>query len=292
MILEEIIKELPNPEFKLTKKKEPQSKNPNLPSLFFSCLICGAKNSGKTYAMTSLLKLFENNPIYDINGEELEQRIILFSPTARNESNIVFKNLKYLKDEDIYEEYNDEILEDILSEIKGHIEEVSRYEKYLKILEKFKKTKEKLSIEEYWKLYNNKLMPIEKKKHIVTHFLFDDLIGNKQAFKKSRDSGLVNFLLKHRHLYTNIFITTQYINAIAPVIKNNIDIFCLFKYANIKDVITKFYPLVSGVLLETDFELLYKHSSQERFGFLSINTKGGLVIRKNWNINLEIEKKN
>lgn len=163
MILEEIIRELPNPEFKLTKKKEPQSINPNLPSLFFSCLICGTKNSGKSYAMTSLLKLFEKNPIYDINGEELEQRIILFSPTARNESNIVFKNLKYLKDEDIYEEYNDEILEDILSEIKGHIEEVNRYENYLKILEKFKKTKEKLSMEEYWELYNNNLFQIKKK---------------------------------------------------------------------------------------------------------------------------------
>ena len=59
------------------------------------------------------------------------------------------------------------------------------------------------------------------------------LIQNKEAFKKSRDGGLVKFLLKHRHLYTNIFITTQYINAITPVIKNNIDIFCLFNYANI-----------------------------------------------------------
>lgn len=290
MILEEIIKELPTPEFKITKKKEPQSKNPNLPSLFFSCLIVGAKNSGKSYAMTSLLKLFETNPIYDIYGEELEQRIILFSPTARNESNIVFKNLKYLKDEDIYEEYNDEILENILNEIKIHIDEVNRYEKYVKLLQKFKKTKEQLSVIEYWELYNNKLLIPEKKKHIVTHFLFDDLIGNSKVFNKSRSSGLVKFLLKHRHLYTNIFITTQYINAIPPVIKNNIDVFCLFKYANIKDVINKFYPVVSGLLLENEFEELYKHATQERFGFLSINTKGGLLLRKGWNVNLEIKK--
>ena len=35
MIIEEYINNLPTPEFKITKSKEPQSKNPNLPSLFF-----------------------------------------------------------------------------------------------------------------------------------------------------------------------------------------------------------------------------------------------------------------
>ena len=94
MIIEEQINNLPTPYFKINKTNEPQSKNSNLPPLFFSCLIVGSKNSGKSYAMTSLLKMFEENPIYDIRGRELEQRIILFSPTALNESNIVFKNLK------------------------------------------------------------------------------------------------------------------------------------------------------------------------------------------------------
>lgn len=287
MIVEEHIQNLPNPIFKIKKKNEPQSKNQNLPSLFFSCLIVGAKNSGKSYAMTSLLTLFEKNPIYDNYGNELEQRIILFSPTALNESNSVFRNLKNLKEEDIYLEYSDDILEEILKDIKDHIDKVNEYEKIKKVLDKYKNTKEKLTDDEYWIIYNHQnVFPIEEKKHIITHICFDDLIGDKEAFKKSRDSGLVKFLLKHRHLYTNIFITTQYINAIAPVIKNNIDLFCLFKFANFKDVITKFYPVVSGVLLENEFEELYKHSTQERFGFLSINTKGGLIIRKNWNINL------
>lgn len=288
MIEEIILDDLPTPKFKIIKKNEPQSKNPNMPSLFFSCLIVGAKNSGKSYAMTSLLKMFETNPIYDSNGNILEQRIILFSPTAKNESNIVFKNLKYLNEDDIYLDYTDELLEDILTEIKMHVDEVNKYENYLKVLNKYNKTKEDLTEDEYWLLYNNNFMPIQKKNHIITHICFDDLIGNKQTFNKARDSGLVKFLLKHRHLYTNIFITTQYINSIQPVIKNNIDIFCLFKYANIKDVINKFYPVVSGVLLEEQFEELYKHSTQERFDFLTINTKGSLTLRKNWNVNLKI----
>ena len=292
MITEEPISNLPTPYFKINKTNEPQSRNPNLPPLFFSCLIVGSKNSGKSYAMTSLLKMFEENPIYDIYGNKLEQRIILFSPTALNESNIVFKNLKNLSTDDIHLEYTDELLEEILIDIKQHIDEVNNYQKYLKALDKFNNSNEDLTEDEYWMLFNNNFLPIPEKKHIITHICFDDLIGDKQVFKKSRDGGLVKFLLKHRHLYTNIFITTQYINAIQPIIKNNIDIFCLFKFMNIKEIITKFYPLVSGVMLEDQFRELYKYSSQEKFNFLTIVShnalKGRVLIRKNWNINLSI----
>jgi len=266
MIIEEPISNLPTPYFKINKTNEPQSKNPNLPPLFFSCLIVGSKNSGKSYAMTSLLKMFEENPIYDIRGNELEQRIILFSPTALNESNIVFKNLKNLSTDDIYLEYTDELLEEILIDIKQHIDAVNEYEKYLKLLDKYNNTDDDLNDEEYWLLFNNNFLPIQ--------------------------GGLVKFLLKHRHLYTNVFITTQYINAIQPIIKNNIDVFCLFKYANLNDILKKFYPCVSGIMNEEQFREIYTHSSKEKFNFLTIIShnalKGRLLIRKNWNINLQI----
>ena len=292
MITETPIQSLPPPIFKLSKKKEPRSKNPDLPPLFFSCLIVGSKNSGKTYALTSLLKLFEENPIYDIHGNELEQRIILFSPTALNETNIVFKNLKHLADDDIHLEYSDETLEEILVEIKAKVDAVNQYEKYIKLLHKFEKSNKELTDEEYWLLYNHSFEMIPETKHTITHFVFDDLIGDRNTFKKSRDGGLVKFLLRHRHLYTNIFITTQYVNAIQPIIKNNIDIFCLFKYANLKDIINKFYPLVSGIMLEDQFEELYKHSTEEKFNFLTTishnSLKGRLLIRKNWNVNLSL----
>ncbi len=290
MIIEELIENLPTPSFRIKKTDEPRSKNLNLPPLFLSYLIVGSKNSGKSYAMTSLLKMFEENPIYDVNGNELNQRIILFSPTALNSTNAVFKNLKNLDENDIHLEYSDDLLEDILDELSIHIEEVNRYENFKKTLDKYNNTDQELSDEEYWLIYNHQnISPIEEKRHVITHICFDDLIGDKEVFKKSRDSGLIKFLLKHRHLYTNIFITTQYINAITPIIKNNIDIFCLFKYANINDILKKFYLCVSGIILEEQFKELYLYSTSEKFNFLSIITgKGYLNIRKNWNINLKL----
>lgn len=293
MIVEETISNLPTPEFKIVKTNEPQSKNPNLPPQFFSALIVGSKNSGKSYAFTSLLKMFEDNPIYDEFGNELPQRIILFSPTALNESNAVFKNLKNLKQEDIHLEYDDDILEEILAEIKQQVDEVNEYNKYVKVLEKYNKTRQPLTDEEYRLLYLHNFMPSEPKIHTITFFIFDDLISDNKVFKNSRSSGLVKFLLKHRHLYSNIIITTQYINSIQPVIKNNIDLFCLFKYSNLKDIINKFYPNVSGVMTEEVFQEMYLHATSERFGFLTIlshnSLKGRIIIRKGFNINLYIK---
>ena len=293
MIEETIINTLPTPEFRINKRKEPQSINPDLPPLFFSALIIGSKNSGKTFAITQLLKLFEDNPIFDIHNNKLEQRIILFSPTAKAETNIVFKNLKNLDEEDIHLEYTDELLDEILIDIKANVDEVNEYEKYVKLLDKYNNTDQKLTDEEYHLLYNNNFEPMEPIRHVITHMIFDDLIGSKETFKKSRDSGLVRLLLKHRHLYTNIFITTQYCNAIKPIIKNNIDVFCIFKYMNLDEIITKFYPLVSGIMKKEQFKEVYLHSTNENFQFLTIIShnalKGRMLIRKNWNINLSIK---
>ena len=293
-IIEEFINTLPSPEFKIKKQSEPQSNNSNLPPQFFSLLTCGSKNSGKTYSITSLLKLYENNPIYDINGNELEQRIILFSPTALNPNNNIFQNLKYLDPEDIHTEYNDEKLVEILQEIKEYNIQVEEYEKYVKLLKKYKNPNIELSNEEYILLfqnnYNENPVPLHRK---ITFFIFDDLTGNKEVFTVKRGNAINKFLLTHRHYYTNIIFTTQYINSIPPLIRNNIDVYCLFKYANINDILKKFYPLVSGIMLEHQFKEMYLHSSQEKFNFLTIinhnGSKGIIEVRKNWNINLRIE---
>ena len=293
MIIETNISSLPTPIFPIKKTNEPQSKNPNLPPLFFSALIVGSKNSGKTYSITSLLKLYEENDIYDMNGNKLEQRIIVFSPTGKNPNNVVFKNLKNLDEDDIYIDYSDELLKEILDEIEVHNKEAEKYDEFIKILIKYDDPDVELSDLEYRLLYTYNLIKPNPVLRKITHFVFDDLIGNKDAFTKKKDGGINHFLLTHRHYYTNVFFTTQYINAISPLIKNNIDIFCLFKYANINDILLKFYPLVSGIMLEPQFKELYLYSTKEKFNFLTIINhnllKGNVIIRKNWNINLTIE---
>jgi hypothetical protein len=45
--------------------------------------------------------MFEDNPIYDTRSHELEQRIIISSPTALNETNILLKPLKSCQKDDV-----------------------------------------------------------------------------------------------------------------------------------------------------------------------------------------------
>jgi hypothetical protein len=60
----------------------------------------------------------------------------------------------------------------------------------------------------------------------------------------------------------------------------------------LNDIIEKFYPMVSDIMDEEQFEEIYLHSSQEKFNFLTVvshnSLKGKLAIRKNRNINLHL----
>ncbi len=73
---------------------------------------------------------------------------------------------------------------------------------------------------------------IEKPKHEherINILIFDDIIGtNNGAFRKS-GSELQNLIIKNCHHFTNVILTTQYIKSINPIIRKNIDIWCLYK---------------------------------------------------------------
>ena len=77
--------------------------------------------------------------------------------------------------------------------------------------------------------------------------MFDDLVGDPHAFKKSH-SAINNLCIKHRHLQCNLLFTTQYIKAIPPVLRRNLDIFVIFKFANVQSVVEQIYPEISGVI--------------------------------------------
>ncbi len=67
--------------------------------------------------------MFEDNPIYDKISHELEQRIIISSPTALNETNVLLKPLKNLsKRWYIKKEYTDKILGEILADSKHPVD--------------------------------------------------------------------------------------------------------------------------------------------------------------------------
>lgn len=298
MITETNLINLDNKPLKVNKKSPPQSSNPDLPPLFFTSLFIGAKGTGKSYSLVKLLKFYENSDIIDNDGNKRIARTILFCPTANSIANPVFKTLKSLDEDDIHTEYSDELLSEVLEQIKDEYETINDYNEYIKAYYKYVKNYKSLNDKELTILhkYNfEKPLKLEKppfKYPRIIFMIFDDLIGNANAFKKNKGNILNKLVITHRHLQCNLIFTTQYIKAINPIIRANIDIFVLFKFASSKLLAEKIYPELSGLITEEKFIEAYEYATQEtNDSLISINhsmNKSSNGMFKNWNIKLNI----
>jgi predicted house-cleaning noncanonical NTP pyrophosphatase (MazG superfamily) len=125
----------------------------------------------------------------------------------------------------------------------------------------------------------------------VIFLILDDLIGSNDCFKKG-NSLISNLTIKHRHLGINIIYTTQNPKSIPNIIRNNIDIFVLYKFANTKMVLEKIYEECSAFLTEEQFEELYMHAVKEPHNALVIDTHPNTAnenrIKKNFDIVLTL----
>ena len=297
MIQEIKLNGLNNEPVKTNKKTPPMSINKDLPPCYFTSIFIGSKGSGKTYSVVKLLKNYEKYPIYDADGNKLTMRVIVFCPTINSSANPIYESLKHLDENDIILDYSDDKLLDKLHEIEEEKQFIEDYKEYVTVWKKYMKIDEDMSL-----LHHDELLILSKfdftdpenmkkpeYKHPRINFLiFDDLVGDAHAFKKSH-SALNNLCIKHRHLQCNLIFTTQYIKAIPPVIRRNLDIFIIFKFANVKSVTEQIYPEISGIIKEEEFELLFDYATENKHNALIIDqTSKQNIFKLNWDVALKI----
>lgn len=299
MIIEKTVDNIDDKPFNIKKKNVPQSTNPSLPLLFNTQLYIGSKGTGKSYKLTQLLKFYENSKIVDDDGVEYQMRTILVCPTATSGANEVYKVLSSLNQEkDLYLDYTDDILTGILDDVKIRQSQYDKYLNYKKVYDKFKKIKdvEKLETEELEQLEEREFMPpgeiFGDIKPTINWIIFDDLIG-MGAFNKKAKSLLSNLTIKHRHLKCNLIFTTQSFRAIPPIVRSNIDIYCIFKSNSYNEILNKVYEDINGIITINDFIELYEHATDQRNDCLTIINnsmeKKGVKFFKNWNIELIVK---
>ena len=297
MIQEIKLNGLNNEPVKTNKKTPPMSINKDLPPCYLTSIFIGSKGSGKTYSVVKLLKNYEKYPIYDADGHKLTMRVIVFCPSINSSANPIYESLKHLDENDIILDYSDDKLLDKLQEIEDEKKFIEDYKEYLIVWKKYMKIDEDMSL-----LHHDELLILSKfdftdpenmkkpeYKHPRINFLiFDDLVGDAHAFKKSH-SALNNLCIKHRHLQCNLIFTTQYIKAIPPVIRRNLDIFIIFKFANVKSVTEQIYPEISGIIKEEEFELLFDYATENKHNALIIDqTSKQNIFKLNWDVALKI----
>jgi len=298
MIQEYQIKGLNNDPLKVKKPNIPQSNNKDLPRFFFNMLLVAQKHSGKTFLLSKLIKNYQETKILDNEGNEHPIRIILFAPTAFSTSNTIYEKLN-IDEHDIHLDYSDMVLSLVLEQIKEENEEIKEYKEKMKLIEKFKKVKDidELSEDEILTLHMFKFdkMNIQKPKYEqerINVIIFDDIIGtNNGAFRRS-GSVLQNLIIKNRHHWANVILTTQYIKSINPIIRENIDIWALFPSQNKKAIIEKVYELVSGLVTEEHFIELFDYATAKPFSALIIDnhkeTPKANKFKMNWNTIIRI----
>ena len=290
-MIEEIkLNGLDNKPIKTTKKPPPRSINENLPPCYFTSIFIGSKGSGKTYSLIKLLKNYEKYPIYDNEGHKLEMRVIVFCPTIMSTANPIYDSLKYLDEDDIIMEYTDGKLSEKLDEIEKEKEDIENYKKYVEVWKKYIKIDENINL-----LLPDELLILSKydfrdpqdvphppyKYPRVNFLVFDDLVGDANAFKRGH-SAINNLCIKHRHLQCNLLFTTQYIKAIPPVLRRNLDIFVIFKFANAQSVVEQIYPEISGVIKEEDFKDVFEYATIEKHDALIIDQTAKHIFKLNW----------
>jgi hypothetical protein len=290
MISEIQLNGLDNKPIKTTKKPPPRSTNENLPPCYFTSIFIGSKGSGKTYSLIKLLKNYEKYPIYDNEGHKLDMRIIVFCPTILSVANPIYDTLKYLDDDDIIMEYSDNKLLDKLDEIEKEKEDIKDYNKYIEVWKKYIKIDENINlllpdellILSKYDFREPKDIPHPPYKYPRINFLvFDDLVGDASAFRKGH-SAINNLCIKHRHLQCNLLFTTQYIKAIPPVLRRNLDIFVIFKFANAQSVVEQIYPEISGIIKEDDFKNVFEYATLNKHDALIIDQTSEHVFKLNW----------
>lgn len=281
-----------------SKLDYPRSDNKNLFNLFFNFMGVASRGGGKTYSTVKIIKEFEKSKMIS-SGAEHKIRTILISPTYDANKNL-WGNLKSLNENDIYESYSEEILKEIIDDIKGVIDEVDIYNKYLYYYDLVDKTP-KNEIQQLLKS-NPEISfilskfkyetPAKVKKYFryttkpITFLILDDIMGSSALNRKS-ENLLKYWLIKNRHIFTSFFILVQSMKSVPKDMRLNCNLFYLGKFSNKNAILNDLYQEVSSVLTENEFENLYdKAINDNQHGALIIDLTGS---KKRFYNNLEKE---
>ncbi len=244
------------------------------------CMLCVARpRSGKTCAVSHLLKMLKRNKCLD--------RCLLVSGTFHNNAHY-FDGIPLDAEEDVLQPSKDipkmveEIMNDEAQQYEDHLAKCKRYKKLLKML---KKDSPMFSIPDDLLYEFENLEPPEwkyehKKKPQIT-IVFDDCEGT-DLMKAS--SKLANLVIKFRHLgkfksmpgalgCNIIFCTQNYKSQSGGLLKgirNCISQICVWKTKNVKEL-EQIADECAGEVSAEEFMHCYESSIQERHDFMCID---------------------
>lgn len=258
---------------KNTVNNYPQSTNPHTPRFFFNFLGIASRGGGKTFITSKLIKEYEQSKLIDKKGAVHPLRTFIISPTIN--ANKILENLESLDEDDMYEEYSDTNLQEIIDDIKKTKEEIMEYKLYKEAYDLVKRTPDKkmpnliknkpevIKILEDKGFIKPEEIDIKYREIPVNLIVLDDCVGSS-AFSRKSQNMLTYWLIKNRHLFVSFFILTQSIKAIPRTIRMNCNVFMLGRFASKKVILEDLYEEISNVLTIEQFEQLYDYATKDK----------------------------
>lgn len=288
-----------NNKLKFDKLNYPQCSCGKCPRFYWNMMNIGSRGSGKTYTVCQMIKHYEKHKIMK-DGTEYKLRTHLISPTIQ--ANEIYQSLDSLDmEKDAHDEYNDDLLLNMIEDIKAEKKEYDKYLLYKQYYEKFMKTPEsKLEklydeepeifqlLEEYNYIHPKDVKHEPPKVNVV---ILDDLLGS-DAFTKKTKSVLVNAMIKNRHMGICFAVLVQSIKAVPKNIRLNCSVFQLASFKNKKVILEDIYDEVSNVIGLDEFEELYDFATDKPYGSLIIDTTNGKRFLSNLDSELFLQNKN
>ena len=258
------------------------------PGLFkphMTWMISGKTGSGKSTALIRMLKAYCDSGVF--------QKVILISPTAAYDA-----KYKMLPLTDVYEDYSDELLNDIMEEQKTGMEEYKQTEEDIKLYDKFMRTgirparERQMTKKELLRLYTMLNPMTEEFEKPVQQFdklpftavILDDL-GGTTAFRNG-NNALNSIVCKSRHYLTNFFVCVQHPYQCPRALRSQCSHVMLFATKD-KKLLEELAKENCSHLTPEEFIQLFQHSTNEPHSFMLCDFKRDQV-RKNFDEILKI----
>lgn len=265
----------------LDLEEYPQPRNKDLPRMFFLGAMCGSRGSGKTQACIRLLKSYEECGLATPQGQKVDQRIILFSPTFA--ANPAFKRLRYLDKKDVHQSYTEQALMGVLADIQSDRAATRKYKQACILWKQFvglnrrdmdpllKMRREDLQLlsAETNGFREPPVAPAHPNGQAV-FLVLDDCLSTS-AFGLQRSNRFVQFCLNSRHNWCSILILSQRAKQLPPAIRLNLSLLCHWSLMSHKVLLEEIYPIVSNLVDEQSFLALFQVATQKRHDCFTVD---------------------
>jgi hypothetical protein len=258
-------------------------------------VVCGARGSGKSVAVSSKL--------HHLKAEGLADRIFLISPTAISNSEM-WKGL--INDDDIFSEMTNDSVEKVIDAVEIEAKEWREYEEKLRLYKLWKKLLKKQTpineidpelLLEFFEagIYDLEDIDEEPKSKYghkpILHLVLDDCQSSK-LFVPSTHNKLLNATIRHRHLGDGLGLSMWFLvqsystnSGLPKAIRDNSTLLILFPMKNGNNVM-KVIEEIGGNIDEETFNRVYHYAiKDDDHSFLVIEftpSKKKFTFRRRW----------